>query len=137
MTARLVKDYFHPANLVSGAMGGYTIVPNGNVLIGWGLNPTFTEHTPDGECVLDVQYNIWNPEGEGRGHYRTFKSDWVGRPTWPPSLAWEDVGGGLTVSGSPASRVYLSWNGATEVASWQIVCFCPVVALHTLWFHKM
>jgi len=121
MTARLVKDYFHPANLVSGAMGGYTFVPNGNVLIGWGLNPTFTEHTPDGECVLDVQYNIWKPEGEGRGHYRTFKSDWVGRPTWPPSLAWEDVGGGLTVPGSPASRVYLSWNGATEVASWQII----------------
>ncbi|KAH7040783.1 ASST-domain-containing protein [Microdochium trichocladiopsis] len=117
MTARLVRDYLHPANLVSGAMGGYSVVPNGNVLIGWGLNPTFTEHTPDGKCVLDVQYNIWDPQGEGRGHYRAFKSDWVGRPTWPPSLAWEGAG----PESSSSSRVFLSWNGATEVASWQII----------------
>lgn len=117
MTARLVRDYLHPAHLVSGAMGGLDVLPGGNVLIGWGLNPGFTEHTADGKCVLDVQYNIWDPTGEGRGHYRVYKSRWVGRPAWPPSVAWEkdDAGGG------GASRLFLSWNGATEVVSWQIV----------------
>ncbi|KXJ97113.1 ASST-domain-containing protein [Microdochium bolleyi] len=151
MTVRLVQDYLHPAHLVSGAMGGLDVLPgSGNVLIGWGLNPAFTEHTADGRCVLDVQYNIWNPKGEGRGHYRTYKSDWVGKPAWPPAVAWEgpasggdggdpgdggerseDVDGDGAGAGDGTSKLFLSWNGATEVVSWQVLAGNATNALDT------
>ncbi|ORY64023.1 ASST-domain-containing protein [Pseudomassariella vexata] len=113
MTVRLVQDYFHPTSLTSTARGGYTVVPNGNVLISWGVNPAFTEYTPDGECVQDVQFDLWDPKAEGRGHYRAFKMDWVGKPSWDPSIASviEPYGG---------SKVAVSWNGATEIASWEL-----------------
>jgi hypothetical protein len=114
MTVKVVKDYYHPEGVISGAMGGFEIAPGGNVMIGWGLNPTFTEHTPDGEVALDVQYLHWDPKGEGRGHYRTFKMDWTGYPPWDPAIAWAD-------QGLAGSMVYVSWNGATEVKSWELV----------------
>jgi hypothetical protein len=114
MTVRVVQEYYHPQSVVSGAMGGYDLTPSGNVLIGWGLNPAFTEFTPDGEVVLDIQYTTWDPEGKGRGHYRTFKGEWKGHPTWDPSVAW-------TQSEGKTPKLWVSWNGATEVASYQLV----------------
>ena len=42
-------------------------------------------------------------------NYRLFKvTGWVGRPTDPPDAAVED------------EVVYVSWNGATEVATWNL-----------------
>jgi hypothetical protein len=75
-TARLVSEFYHPENLVSGFEGSYQPLRSGNVFLGWGANPTFTEHTPSGECVLDVQFNAWELEKGYPVNYRAFKMNW-------------------------------------------------------------
>jgi len=48
----------------------------------------------------------------GKHSYRAYRFPWTGRPIVPPDIAAErDSSGQVTV--------YASWNGATEVASWQ------------------
>ena len=46
-------------------------------------------------------------------HYRAFRLPWTGHPLDTPALA---------VTGNPGSlTAHASWNGATEVASWQVL----------------
>jgi hypothetical protein len=50
--------------------------------------------------------------------YRAFRSRWVGRPKDRPAVVAE-VG---SEEGSEGRvTLYVSWNGATEVASWEIL----------------
>jgi hypothetical protein len=45
--------------------------------------------------------------------YRAFRSPWWGQPSTPPSIS---------VSATPrGTRVYASWNGATDVATWRVL----------------
>lgn len=116
MTVETVREYFHPMGLKVLAQGGLTSLENGNVLIAWGAQPGVTEHKGD-EVVMDIQLGrIRNSEsvpgtpGEGGNSvYRAFKMDWRGKPAWNPSMAVEDW------------TVYVSWNGATELAGWLVV----------------
>lgn len=114
MTAEVVREYFHPRSLQSIATGSYAALGSGNVLIGWGSQPAVTEFRGDA-VVMDLQNAPLSP-GERWGEigpYRAFKMDWVGRPTWGPSIAFD------------GGTVYLSWNGATEVESWVVVSAAP------------
>lgn len=124
MTARVVQELFHPQRVNTGAMGGLQSLPNGNKLIGWGYNPSFVEFAPDGTPVMDVQRGkIGVGFQNDMFAYRVKKFNWVGHPTWPPSIAIDSP------SGSTADGiVYLSWNGATEVATWAVVRF-PCLSL--------
>lgn len=116
-TVRVVHEYYHPAKINSGAMGGLQPLANGNVLVGWGYNPSFVEYRPDGTPVMDVQRGRIGEESlSDMFAYRVHKHDWTGRPGWPPSVA---IG---APSGSTFdAMVYLSWNGATDVAKWAVV----------------
>ncbi|KAI0395967.1 Arylsulfotransferase-domain-containing protein [Xylariaceae sp. FL0594] len=114
-TARLVHEFYHPERLASGFKGSYQTLDNGNVVLGWGANPTFTEHTPDGECVLDVQFDAWRPDEGYPANYRAFKMNWTGMPDWDPQIA-------AVVAGDDGRvKIYVSWNGATEVATWELL----------------
>jgi hypothetical protein len=86
------------------------VLPGGNVFMGWGSNPHFSEFSREGDLLYDARFP---PEVES---YRAFRFPWKGYPTDDPTL--------LAVPGrSPDDdlRLYVSWNGATEVASWQVV----------------
>ena len=107
-TVSVVSRHFHPESMSSSAMGSYQKLPNSNVLLNWGMNPTFTQHLPSGECVQDIQFSIWNGLV---ADYRIFADSWVGYPTWDPVIASKD------------GKVYVSWNGATEVKVWVLVRF--------------
>ncbi|KAF7559154.1 hypothetical protein G7046_g5008 [Stylonectria norvegica] len=117
MTARVVQEYYHPAKVNSGAMGGVQALKNGNFLVGWGYNPGFVEYKPDGTPVMDVQRGMI-----GHGFfrdmfaYRVNKHDWKGRPTWPPNVAIE-----APRRTTEDTTVYLSWNGATDISQWAVV----------------
>ena len=111
MTARVEHEYWHPVGLVSDAMGSYDVLDSGNVLVGWGLNPAFTEHHAEsGECVFDVQFAPWPADEDDftNANYRVYKDNWVAYPAWPPAAVVE---GGV---------LYVSWNGATEVTHWAV-----------------
>ncbi|KAI1343487.1 Arylsulfotransferase-domain-containing protein [Xylariaceae sp. FL0016] len=115
MTATIIHEYYHPDRVVAAAMGGYQTLFNGNKFVAWGFQPTITEFTEDGEVVLDLQLGPYGfPTHEAPEIYRAKKFNWVGTPTWGPSIAGSESNG--TNRG-----VYLSWNGATEVKEWAVL----------------
>lgn len=116
--AQLLQEYHHPSGLASVSQGSVQVLDNGNVFIGWGRNPSFTEHTPDGTCVFDVQFSpwrIWPERDQGLDNYRAFKLDWVGMPYWNPDIAAKRSEEHGDVD------VWVSWNGATEVDQWALL----------------
>ncbi|KAI0441281.1 Arylsulfotransferase-domain-containing protein [Xylaria telfairii] len=115
LTAQLISEFYHPESLVSGFEGSFQSLVSGNVFLGWGANPTFTEHTAAGECVLDVQFDTWRPDQGYPANYRAFKMNWKGYPPWNPAIAV------VRTETDGEYKVYASWNGATEVAAWQLV----------------
>jgi hypothetical protein len=105
MRAFLVRRYtHHPGRIVSPFMGSAQLLPNGNMLVGWGGKPWITEFASDGSIRFDAKLP---PGGQ---NYRARRLPWVGRPSRPPVLVSHRAHGRRTL--------YASWNGATEVATW-------------------
>jgi hypothetical protein len=108
MTATLVRKYVHrPGRIVSRFMGNAQVLPDGNVVVGWGSEPFVTEFGRQG----DIRFEARLPKGGM--NYRAFRFPWTGTPSVPPALA-AGVSGGRR-------GLFASWNGATEVASWQLL----------------
>ena len=81
-------------------MGDVEPLPNGNVFVGWGSEPYFSEYSRSGRLLF---------EGELPGPdltYRATLEQWEGLPLTPPA-------GAARTAGS-ATTVYASWNGATR-----------------------
>lgn len=112
-TVEFVRDYYHPIGLGCAGKGGFVPLENGNALIAWGSQPSITEHKGD-EVVMEIQVGRLAEEllFDTNWPYRAFRMDWIGNPAWDPSIA------------ADSSAVYLSWNGATALESWAVVCSC-------------
>lgn len=111
MTAKLRHAYVSPDRVLSPSQGSVQVLPNDNVLVGWGHTPAFTEYSMDGEVLCDTHIAPLHFSVFGWAkNYRTFKYSWVGRPSAPPDVAMRPR----------QSALYVSWNGATEVASWML-----------------
>jgi Arylsulfotransferase (ASST) len=106
--ARLLRGYKHPGELVAQNKGGTRVQPNGNVLVAWGAVPVITEYTRTGRIVFDARFARAND-----GSYRVQRAPWVGRPLTEPDVAAQRRGG--------RTAVWASWNGATEVARWEVL----------------
>jgi hypothetical protein len=106
--ARLLRAYRHPDRPKVANKGGTRTQPNGNLLVGWGAVPVITEYTRGGRMVFDAHF-----KGATDGSYRALRSDWVGRPATPPEVAAQRRGDRVAV--------WASWNGATEVARWEVL----------------
>jgi hypothetical protein len=85
---------------------------NGDWFVGWGDQPEFTEFANDGTVVFDVHFP--SSSAGTISSYRALKYPWTGHPTDLPAVAAQRVTGA-------AMTVYASWNGATEVASWNVL----------------
>ncbi len=108
MRATLVGEYTRPAKTLAATQGNMQVLPNGNVFVGWGSEPFFSEFAPDGELLFDAGFP------SAVESYRAFRFPWKGFPEDSPAIAAES-GQGDEVT------LYASWNGATEVASWQVL----------------
>ncbi|MBA3790084.1 MAG: arylsulfotransferase family protein, partial [Rubrobacter sp.] len=75
MTATLVKEYPNPDKKLSGTQGNVQVLPDGNVFVGWGSAPSFSEFSKEGELLFDANFP---PEAES---YRAFRFEWIGRPS--------------------------------------------------------
>lgn len=113
-TAQIIREFLHPQSLKAQSQGSVQPLEDdsGNVFIGWGRCPTFTEHTADGVAVMDVQFSPWHTEANtiALDNYRAFRMDWQATPGWNPDVMTRLVDGVVSV--------YASWNGATEVSAW-------------------
>jgi hypothetical protein len=107
-SVRLLRGYKHPGRPAAPHKGGTRVLPNGNVLVAWGAVPVITEFTRRGRMVFNARF-----AGATDGSYRALRTDWVGRPTTDPAVAAESRGDRVAV--------WASWNGATEIARWDVL----------------
>ncbi len=111
MTASMLNSYYHDPNINVSSQGNVQTLPNGNKFIGWGQEQFFSEFAPAGNTAgtpsVNLLYDASFPVNNYT--YRAYRNDWVGSPTWPPSL--------VVRSGS----AFVSWNGSTQTASWEIL----------------
>jgi hypothetical protein len=94
--------------LLSDTQGNVQVLPKGNVLVGWGSAPFFSEFNHHGELLFHAAFPT---EGET---YRAFRFPWSGQPTDDPAIAAE-------LGTEDKVTIYASWNGATEVTTWQVL----------------
>ena len=108
MRASLKHAYTHSPPVLAGAEGNVQLLPNGNVLVGWGTAPAFSEYTPSGKQIWD---GLFTPPNTS---YRAYRKLWRAHPTTPPAIS-------VSSGTDGAVTVYASWNGATDVARWQLL----------------
>ena len=108
MKATLVREYASPEGLLATSQGNMQSLANGNVFIGWGSEPFVSEFSQNGKLLFNTRLP---PDGES---YRAFRFPWNGHPTEAPAVAVERRSGDEVV-------LYASWNGATDVAAWEVL----------------
>ncbi len=115
-TVSMLARYQQLDKLSAAYMGDMEPLPNGNVFVGWGSQPYFSEYTKSGKLLLEG--TLPGPDLS----YRALLKPWVGLPLYPPSGAARSVTG--------ATDVYASWNGATQLASWRLLAGKGAAPLH-------
>jgi hypothetical protein len=107
-TATLTSALAHPARLLSESQGNFQRLADGGGIVGWGSEPYFSHFDAQGNLVRDGRMPT------NMQSYRAFRSPWSSAPSGVPDVATE----GDSVGGA---AVYVSWNGATEVRSWEVL----------------
>ncbi|BGP37344.1 hypothetical protein JCM10450v2_001251 [Rhodotorula kratochvilovae] len=111
MEVQLVREYLPSFHLPCSSEGSMQILENGNVVVGWGIRPWFSEYTENGTLVHNVQFGQIDGRAQLDHSYRVYKDSWSGRPLDPPSMVFD---------ASTSSTAFISWNGATDVASYRL-----------------
>jgi Arylsulfotransferase (ASST) len=106
-TVSKLGEFDHSPRLLSGFEGNVQPLSNGDSFIGWGEQPYFSEFNFRGQLLFDARFVDANTS------YRAYRFPWVGTPQTLPAVAASTSGGRTTV--------YVSWNGATQVASWRVL----------------
>jgi hypothetical protein len=108
-TVSLVKAFTNPSKtLLAESQGNTLSLPGGDWLMGYGGLPNFTEYDSSGHVLLDGTL------GKNVQNFRTYLAPWSASAPGRPSLVAKAAGAG-------AVSVAVSWNGATEVASWRVL----------------
>lgn len=109
-TVSVQQAFLHPQERMSYSQGNVQVLEDsGNVQVGWGNCAALTEFAHDGEMLCDARFApaTFFPL-QPLSSYRAYRSTWVGKPKTSPSA--------VVYKG----RIYVSWNGATEVTSWRV-----------------
>jgi hypothetical protein len=106
--ATLVRQFARSTSTSAQSEGSLQRLPDGNVFVGFGAEPFFSEFSSRGRLLLDGSL----PADDGT--YRTYRFPWTAAPETRPAAVAKRTG--------PSSvSVYASWNGATGVARWQVL----------------
>lgn len=104
--AALLRQYAHTPSIDVPSQGNVERLGNGNVFIGWGQLPYYSEYTSSGKLL----YSVSLPQADES--YRAFRLPWRGLPTSKPSA--------VALREGKHTTIYASWNGATEVKRWKV-----------------
>jgi hypothetical protein len=100
-------EYHNTPGEFGPAMGNAQRLPDGHTLIGWGFgHPNVTEVMTDGTKLFELALD------PGYESYRALRFPWSAVPAWDPTL--------VVVTNTVPATLYYSWNGATDVASYEI-----------------
>jgi hypothetical protein len=117
-TGSFVAQYMLTPTFSAAFLGSLEQLPNGNVVLGWGSQPFFTEQSRSGQTLLKAKWPV--PDES----YRAYVQNWVGIPSFPPSGAVRTAGGKATV--------YASWDGDTQVLGWRVLAGSSTGSLKTV-----
>jgi hypothetical protein len=106
-SATLVRWFKHPQDLSAASQGGSQALENGDTFVGWGQVGRFSEFDADDDLIFDANVP------PNYDTYRAYRFPWHARPHYGPSAA-AHLSNGQTI-------VDAIWNGATEVASWDVL----------------
>jgi hypothetical protein len=114
-TVRVIQSYSNPLGVRSSSQGSMQILPpdiegaDARVLVGYGLNAVFTEFNANGSVACDAHFGaITSWERGDIQSYRVYEFPWIGLPKYKPRMVIDPV----------SSHIFVSWNGATQVAMW-------------------
>lgn len=113
-TVTEVWSFEHNPPVFATFMGNTQRLPSGNTFLSWGAPYTkdgykyisMVEVTPDDDVIFELAFD------QPYVSYRAFRFPWQGFPDTQPDLAYK-------VNGNETTLGY-SWNGATEVASYDV-----------------
>lgn len=107
-TATLVTRLTHPGTpILSNSQGDVQELANGDTFVGWGDVADASEFSASGQLTFDLHLPTSTTS------YRAFRFPWSAQPQSRPAIAASTDG--------QQTHVYASWNGATNVASWQVL----------------
>ncbi|KAJ7240279.1 ASST-domain-containing protein [Mycena rebaudengoi] len=125
MTVSLAKRYF-PSPISNFSLAEGSVEPHGNtILVGYGANPWVQAYDNDSESILfsaiiGPNYpELWTGALNNYRVFQTSTLQFTGHPTAPPNVS---------ITGDD---VYVSWNGATHVASYNLLTGSSVDAVTT------
>jgi Arylsulfotransferase (ASST) len=108
-TAALVRSFTHSSPAWRSAnQGSLQTLTDGHYLVYWGSHSWLSEYDANGSLVLDAHF-----EPAADDSYRAYRLAWQARPAAAPRIE--------AASSHGATMVWASWNGATSVASWQVL----------------
>jgi hypothetical protein len=103
------SQYLHPGRpLLAESQGDMQALANGDWFIGWGQEPDLSEFSPAGSLLFDASLP------SGYESYRALSFQWNATPLRAPALVLRPTSAARTVA-------YASWNGATQVARWELL----------------
>jgi hypothetical protein len=108
-SVRLKRSYKHSPPSLALAMGSVQILPDRHVLVGWGTTSHLSEFDQHGKLVSELAV------GAGRESYRGWRLKWSGTPRHSPAITASPH------ASTGQQTIHVSWNGATEVAQWELL----------------
>lgn len=114
MTVSILTQIDHPYGEGNYAprRGNYQRLPDGNIFIGWSEGGLQSEHAPDGTILMQASLMA-----DWLGSYRNYKFNFTGLPSENPAVNSTAY---TTDAGLTMTTAHVSWNGATEVTSWNM-----------------
>jgi Arylsulfotransferase (ASST) len=108
MTASLVHEYDHSPQISAQFEGNVQQLSSGNVFMGWGQQPYFSEDNSSGQQIFDARFTV------PTASYRAYRFVWNAQPPTLPALA-------VSAGTDGSTSLYASWNGATDVSAWRVL----------------
>jgi hypothetical protein len=107
-TVELVRELRHVPRLRGGSMGSVEVLPDGDVVVGWGAQHYTSKFTRHGSHVAEASLP------SGLLSYRVVEQAWRAIPQERPTVAVRHH------PGTHRTVLYVSWNGATDVTHWRV-----------------
>lgn len=113
-TARVLSRIDRPDGGLSRLRGNHQVLEaSKNHFVCWSENAFLSEHSDEGRLLMEARFM-----SKRFVTYRAYKFNFIGRPTEPPTVKAFVYG---TSAEKATTVIYVSWNGATEVARWRFM----------------
>ncbi len=110
----LVHAYENPRPVLTVAEGGMQLQPHGEALLSYGATQYIAEFSKRGGKKKNGKLLFEAELPKGDGTYRVMRFPWSATPNTKPAVVAKR-------ESASEVAVYVSWNGATEVAKWEVL----------------